>query len=440
MRIILVRHARAEDQHSFSTDFDRKLTDEGRKEFEDRLPELRDKLDPKKKILIWSSPAARARQTAELLAEGIGDPKIEFYDFLYYSDYDAFCFELKYVEEDRLLFVVGHEPDLSEWAFRITGSDVKMKKGSLLAIQIWSRTPVKGRIEWQINGPKPSETAQEEEITFPHYQSTLLSQMGEILERLSAFREDPQEPETTHQLRVAVRTARSLLSFVNPLLLYDEYRFYQDKLRAIAGRFGLLRELDVLVEQWLSYSGIEVGESALAKAFLSDRTEKQEELTRYANSISIPNDIEDLSAWIQSWPASSDDFTKFAAERFAKWNKRVDKRLDSADFHEWAEIHPIRIAYKKIRYVQRAFPQLETVATLDLKDLKDLQDDLGIICDTYVNEEILEEAMKKHGEEFQMEATQFITHLVTLRHEREEHVISTKLDQDQMNQSSESLQ
>ncbi len=461
MRIILVRHAKAEDGGGNLFDFDRQLTDEGRQRFRDLLPSLVQTLEETGswKSLIWSSPAARARQTADLLAEVLPDARMELHDFIYEGDFQAFQQELKYVEEKQILFVVGHEPDLSDWLLRISGNYVNVKKGDMLGVQLWSRTPLRGRLIFHLSGRPVASSEPPAELTWAVYKKTILSRIDCIQERLMAFREDSADPETLHQLRVSIRTARSLLSFARPVFPFEDYRFYQDKLRTMGGRFGYVREIDVLLEQYLASGGEVAG--ALATAYGKLRVQEAAKAIRYGMSVSIPNDLEDVSSWLESFSVV-EGFAAFAEERFERWNQRVAKKIRKVDFTDWKKTHPIRILYKKIRYVQRAFPQLEAQASLDLASLKEMQDDLGMICDTHRNVDLLisgqmqstiwgmtyegvylgdeasdfakeEERAERFffGPEFQAEAEAFIDRQLKIREERVAHLLSTKLDQDQ---------
>ncbi|MCB0856975.1 MAG: histidine phosphatase family protein [Solirubrobacterales bacterium] len=73
-----------------------------------------------------ASPRVRAFDTATLACRALGVP-VESVDAIGYDDYDSL--ELAAGRGDTLL--VGHEPDMSMEVARITGANIKMKKGGL---------------------------------------------------------------------------------------------------------------------------------------------------------------------------------------------------------------------------------------------------------------------------------------------------------------------
>ena len=124
MDLILWRHADAEDG---APDLERRLTDKGRKQAARMAKWLRERL-PKDYRLI-SSPAARARQTAEALgmpktveALAPGASTRDILKAVQWPDYDG------------TVIVVGHQPDLGcVAAYLVSGANVgwSLKKGAL---------------------------------------------------------------------------------------------------------------------------------------------------------------------------------------------------------------------------------------------------------------------------------------------------------------------
>ena len=71
----------------------------------------------------------------------------------------------------------------------------------------------------------------------------------EVDRRLGAFLVNPDDVETVHKLRISIRTLRSLLTFVSPLLKRRRHRLLQDDLRSVVVETSRLREYDVLLRQ-----------------------------------------------------------------------------------------------------------------------------------------------------------------------------------------------
>ena len=125
MDLILWRHADAEPT---GNDMKRELTDKGRKQAARVAKWLREHTDGDWRVV--SSPAARARQTAEALDRDfekcatLGPLETE----------NALLREVGWPHADKPVIVVGHQPTLGRVAARLlTGrlGDLPVKKGSL---------------------------------------------------------------------------------------------------------------------------------------------------------------------------------------------------------------------------------------------------------------------------------------------------------------------
>lgn len=77
-----------------------------------------------------ASPRVRAFDTATLACQALNVP-VEVVDAIGYDDYDSL--DLVAGRGDTL--IVGHEPDLSMEVARLTGANIKMKKGGLAVIK-----------------------------------------------------------------------------------------------------------------------------------------------------------------------------------------------------------------------------------------------------------------------------------------------------------------
>lgn len=98
-RLVLVRHAKTQARNPELIDKDRQLTRAGRYSIEARFPISFQLLadEDVAEVKVWSSPALRAMQTAEVVAHALGVDGIEVRDSLYANSVDAFMTEL--VEE-----------------------------------------------------------------------------------------------------------------------------------------------------------------------------------------------------------------------------------------------------------------------------------------------------------------------------------------------------
>ena len=88
MDIILVRHAEAKAGGPGMDDMDRPLTKKGIRDFNSLIPALNQKTEKYKRMAVWSSPAARAKETAGLLRESLGMSEIKEFDWIYTGQKD----------------------------------------------------------------------------------------------------------------------------------------------------------------------------------------------------------------------------------------------------------------------------------------------------------------------------------------------------------------
>ena len=132
--IYLIRHGKSEDL--ITSDYDRKLTLEGRKELEDNFKEFKEKFKSDN-FKVYCSPYTRARQTAEIFSS-IFDCDYEILDQLSFgnSGYDKI---INILDDDCDYILIGHQPYISDAIYKMTGRDVPVKRGSI------------HRVKWCIN-------------------------------------------------------------------------------------------------------------------------------------------------------------------------------------------------------------------------------------------------------------------------------------------------
>lgn len=152
MEIILVRHSNAEDRADNLDDRQRHLTQKGIDRFNSLMPKLKDRITSlrKDKIIIWSSPAFRALETAEILADSLNISEISQEEFIYSGDFDDLADKSKNLDDDATLFIVGHEPTLSMWADMLGENQRVFKKGQMISLTVTERESLKADLNWKI--------------------------------------------------------------------------------------------------------------------------------------------------------------------------------------------------------------------------------------------------------------------------------------------------
>lgn len=152
--LVLVRHAKPEKVAGSGQDFDRELTPEGLAAVQESYPETF-KLMGDARPVIWSSPATRALQTAEAVADALDvDPMdIEEHDVLYEQDVEAFLDELAESGE-QCVVAVGHVPFVEELPRMVGDLDLDFSAGAACALELPGDTFAPARLLWFVQGPK----------------------------------------------------------------------------------------------------------------------------------------------------------------------------------------------------------------------------------------------------------------------------------------------
>ncbi len=158
MKLLLVRHAIAEDADTFiaagGTDAQRPLTEVGRKKMRKGANRLRAQVE--RIDLLVCSPLVRARETAEIIARAFGDlPILERPELDCSYPPDAIANWLQSCPKSDTVMVVGHETQLSSLVgLLLTGTSqslVVMRKGGVVLIEFRGRvTAGAGVLQWAL--------------------------------------------------------------------------------------------------------------------------------------------------------------------------------------------------------------------------------------------------------------------------------------------------
>jgi len=116
-KIILIRHAKSDSKHPYSSDFERPLNERGKKDAP-IMAKLLKELYPDIQLFL-SSPAVRAKHTAVFFAEqfGIEQNKIHFNKNLYLASPHDILFTLSTLDNSlNSVAVVAHNPGITDLA------------------------------------------------------------------------------------------------------------------------------------------------------------------------------------------------------------------------------------------------------------------------------------------------------------------------------------
>jgi len=152
--LILVRHAKAEKRSAEIDDFERKLTKVGKNDSKDVAEYVVKIL--KKVDLIITSPALRAKETAEIFAKTFkSNPKVIEEETLYGGEVEEIIEKISDIAKGyNNVMIFGHNPTFDELAKKLTGDDLHLRKAGVLCIGGESFDDIlseKGKLKWMID-------------------------------------------------------------------------------------------------------------------------------------------------------------------------------------------------------------------------------------------------------------------------------------------------
>lgn len=167
MELYLLRHGVAGQRGDprYLNDADRPLTKKGRKKLRAQLTGL-EAFNVRPGVVV-TSPLARARQTAEVVVEGLGiTDRLVVDNRLAPGASTTGVIEIlaNYPDHGQVM-LVGHEPDFSQIAAELSGGsgDIWLRKGGLIRIDLDSVAGRHGVLRWLLEpkhlmlGNKPPE-------------------------------------------------------------------------------------------------------------------------------------------------------------------------------------------------------------------------------------------------------------------------------------------
>ncbi|MEA3336866.1 MAG: histidine phosphatase family protein [Chloroflexota bacterium] len=162
-KLSLLRHGKSDWAASFDTDYDRPLKERGRRDVP-MMGQFFADVDLVPDLLV-SSPATRARQTAELFAEAAGyEGTIEWQESIYAASSGALMQVVRgLANEAGHVLLVGHNPGFEELAGCLVGADgyglalgVRMPTAAAahiyLTVERWADCQVDcGQLQWLVS-------------------------------------------------------------------------------------------------------------------------------------------------------------------------------------------------------------------------------------------------------------------------------------------------
>jgi len=212
------------------------------------------------------------------------------------------------------------------------------------------------------------------------------------------------DPEGIHQMRVAVRRLRAILSAFAPLLPRQNRRWASRELRWFADILGETRNLDVFAASLLRPAREALPESRefdrLAKAVERRRRASHKTVAKAILSPRYTEGMLALLRWFdgREWRSGGDaaalaqPIAELAPRLLERCRREAEKRGRGFAKQSAKDRHRLRIALKKLRYATELLSSLYAPEETRrfVQRLKRLQDDLGEINDVRTGHEIVE--------------------------------------------------
>ena len=223
-------------------------------------------------------------------------------------------------------------------------------------------------------------------------------------------------PEAVHQMRVAIRRLRAVLSTFRKLLPKDQLHWASGELRWLANVLGEARNFDVFSSALIAPArdalADRIDTRALERAVERRRRTAYSEMRKALHSTRYTQLILRLLRWFEGreWrhQGNLDDLRRpigeIAPAMLDRRRRAVRRRRKGFATQSAEKQHELRLALKKLRYTTDLFTALyPPKVTASFTDrLKDLQDELGAANDVHVGDELVDELSRhapKNGRE-----------------------------------------
>lgn len=209
-----------------------------------------------------------------------------------------------------------------------------------------------------------------------------------------------RDPEELHDLRVAVRRTRSAQREFRKFFPMESLECFRAEFRWLGTVTGPVRDLDVYLEQLPAYRALLPVETAEAlepfrRFLLRQRRTEQRRLVRRLASLRLQQLLADWQGFLggadgNSWPERTarpiDEIARrHVWKRYRSFLRQGSAITASSPDHD---LHRLRIAGKKLRYLVEFFRPLYPAAEIELliKAMKGIQDFLGEYQDCVVQQ------------------------------------------------------
>jgi triphosphatase len=217
---------------------------------------------------------------------------------------------------------------------------------------------------------------------YPTISTLLLEQLDAIALAQGEYIRLPISPGTIHQLRISVRTFRSLLYLLKPLLEPEAYRTMQEDFGAYIRRFSKIRDYDVLMRK--------MGAAEETKEFTQWVQEKRAEENQSLHlecsaGCATPMLMRAKTFLLRlgegQGALEEERIYEAVCSRFKNKLGKFKKDFKTTDLSDAQAVHALRIRCKKLNYSKQFLNADKKDDLKTEKKLKELQKLLGRMCD-----------------------------------------------------------
>ena len=219
-----------------------------------------------------------------------------------------------------------------------------------------------------------------------------------------------------HQMRVALRRLRSVLSAVKSMLPVEQYRWLQGELKWLAVTLGPVRDWDVFAGNLIAPVQLALSEKVNLKQLAEAAKQRRKEVYNAAmEAIGSRRYVElllKLNRWFMARSWRDQSASERSAPLFAaianvaaplidrRWRQARKRSKRFAELPQ-EERHGVRIALKKLRYMIEFLGSLFDVGEVDalMRRLKLLQEGLGHFNDVYTAQRLIEKLVSPAGDD-----------------------------------------
>lgn len=381
-RLVLVRHAKAQDPETGLSDAERQLAMAGLCSIEARYPVTFQLLpESVEGVQAWSSPARRALQTAEVIAKTIGLDGVEVKDSLYSEGVDAFLAQI--AMEQGTIIAVGHNPFMEELYGHLSGNAQDMKPGAVASFAILDaeegESPLPAKLEWFVQGPRVGLWQ-----TIVDLEEGMAVAATRIDRCNAALLDNMDDQESLHQYRVSLEIAHALLGFVKPYCKRKQVKRVVRNIEGLLRDTRRLRDFDVLLES-VDSSAPEA--MSLREACMVER----EEFHAKFRDVPTQRIIERITRQLRSVPWRSSVLEagideRALAQRLSDMQVDFELHLSQVPYDVQRAVYNVRKQARALQYVTREFLMClpDDAAAIGMR-AEVIQGRLGELCDYWNN-------------------------------------------------------